>query len=194
MRTRLTVFVLLLAAVALIVIAAPGSTKSSYMYKRGDSTYLRGSLDDLKGLTGKHGNEFVWTRQGGREYVITDRAVLDAVRVAYTELDALEKPLHELEKRLRPHERELDRVEQRMDALSDQLGDEDLSESTRDAVERQMRAVEDEMRQVEDRMRVVEREMERFEKEMDRVEEAAEAKFEKIVERAIAQGKAKRVD
>ena len=194
MRTRLLAFVLLAAAVSLIVFAAQGSSQSSYIYKRGDSTYLRGSLDDLKALLGRYGNEFVWTRQGGREYVITDRAVLDSVRNAFAELDALQIPLHEVEERLKPHDRELDKVERRMDALSDELGDENLPESTRATMERQMEAVEEEMRQIEDRMRVIEREMERLEKEMERVEEAAEEKFERIVERAISQGKAKRVD
>lgn len=194
MRIRLLASVLLAAAVALIVVAAPGSTESTYIYKRGDSTYMRGSLDDLKALSGRHGSEFVWTRQGGREYVITDRAVLDSVRAAFTELDVLEKPLKEIERRLDPHERELEKVEHRMDRLSDQLDDEDLPESTRTNLERQMEAVEEEMRRIEDRMRGVEREMERFEKEMERAEEAAEKKFEQIVARAIATGKAKRVD
>jgi DNA repair exonuclease SbcCD ATPase subunit len=194
MRTRLLALVLLVAAVATLVIAAPRSTKSSYIYKRGDSTYMSGSLDDLKALQGRYGTEFVWTRQGGREYVITDRAVLDSVRAAFAELDAKERPLKEIERHLEPHERELDRIERRVDDLDDELEDEDLPESTRATLERQLQVAEDEMRKVEDRMRGLEQELERVEREMERFEEAAEAKFERIVERAIDDGKATRVD
>jgi peptidoglycan hydrolase CwlO-like protein len=193
MRTRLLAFVLLLAAVATIVIAAPDSSQTSYLYKRDGNTYLRGNLDDLKEVAGRSG-EFVWTRQGGREYLITDRAVLDSVRAAFAELDAKKQPLKEIERRLQPHERELDRVERRVDELSDALDDEELTESTRANLERQLHAAEAEMRAVEEGMRSLEEELERLERGMERIEEAAEAKFERIVERAIAAGKATRVD
>ena len=193
MRTRLLAFALLLAAVATIVLASD-SSKSSYIYMRGGRTYLRGSINDLKALSGRNEKELVWSRQGGREYVITDPSVLATIREAYADLDAKQKPLKAIEERLKPHERELSRVERRIDDLSDQLGDEDLAESTRATLERQLDAAEDEMRKVEAGMADLEREMERLEREMDHIEEAAEAKFEQIVQKAIAAGKATRVD
>ena len=194
MRTRLLAFLLLLAVVATIVIASPHSSgKTTYLYKRGDSVYLNGNVSELENL-GDYGNEFVWTRQNGRSYVITDPAVLATIRAAYAELDAKEKPYKDIERRLRPQERELERIEERVDELGDQLDDEDLSESKRAALERQLHDAEAEMRQVEARMRDVEKELERVEKEMDRLQDAAEERFERMVDQAIAAGKAKRVD
>lgn len=63
-----------------------------------------------------------------------------------------------------------------------------------DALEKPLKEVEKRMRPHEREMEEVEREMEGLEKEMDWAEETAEARFERIVERAIAEGKAKRVD
>ncbi len=193
MRTRLLAFVLLLAAVATIVLSAD-SSKSSYIYMRDGQTYMRGNISDLEALAGRSGKEFVWTRQGGREYVITDRAVLDSIRAAFAELDAKKQPLEDVEERLEPHERELNRVERRIDDLSEQLDDEDLAESTRANLERQLETAEEEMRKVEAGMADLEREMERLERELDHIEDAAEARFEQIVQKAIAAGKGTRVD
>jgi predicted RNase H-like nuclease (RuvC/YqgF family) len=194
MRTRLLAFALLAAVLATAVLAGSRRDAWAYIYKRNGSLSMSGNIEGVKALSGRYGDEFVWTRQGTTEYVITDRAVLDDVRGAFRELDSYEEPLRKLEERLRPHERELEKLETRLDAVSDQLDDEDLPESTRATLERQMEGLENEMHAIEQRMHGVEEEMDRLDDKMERIEDAAEEHFHKIVEQAIASGKAKRVD
>lgn len=187
----------LLATVTTASIVTAGD-RSSYVWKRGDSSsmmMIHGDLDDLGRFKNQWGNEYVWTRQpNGQQYVITDRAVLTEVAAAFAALNAAEAPMREVERRLRPHEREMNKIERRLDAIADQLDDEYLPESQRDELERKMRAIEEEMERVEEKMEVMEREMERIETIVDAEADKAEAKFEQIVDRAIRGGVAKRVN
>lgn len=192
MRTRLI-------ALALLVFAAVLTTakqRFTYIYKRGDSTHARisGAFDRIGEVSKKYGNEFVWLRMDGRSYLIRDAGTLADVRNAFRHLDEMEPSLREVERRLRPFEREFEKFEERVDALGDSLDDERLSEATRDDIEEKMRVAEEKMRAVEEKMRVVEREQERLEKESERREVIAEKRFEEIVERAVKQGIAQRVD
>jgi predicted nucleic acid-binding Zn-ribbon protein len=195
MRTRLLAFALLLFAAAAGVLTA-GDKSMSYLYKRGDSSYMRmnASIDRIGAVAKKYGNEFVWVRSNGRSYVIRDAATLAEVRSAFGEVDAMEPSLREAEKRLKPFEKQMEAIETRVDAFGDQLDDENLGESTRDAIEAKLRDAEDALRGVERQMAGVERETERLERESEKREEAAEERFERIVERAIESGVAERAD
>jgi septal ring factor EnvC (AmiA/AmiB activator) len=192
MRTRLLTLALLLTAGVLMAEERP----MSYIYKRGEGLYTRisgAAIDRIGDVAKKYGDEFVWVRVSGRNYVIRDAAALAEVRGAFAAVEAMEPSLHAIEQRMKPFEREMEKIEERVDSLGDRLDDESLSESARDAIEDRLHAAENEMRAVEDKMQVVEREMERIENESEKREAAAEDRFEEIVERAIARGVAERV-
>jgi DNA repair exonuclease SbcCD ATPase subunit len=197
MRIRLLASALLLATVTGTLLFASDS-KSNYIYKRGDRTTMMGAwnnFDELKRIDARYGNEYVWTRQNGREYVITDRNVLDEVRAITAELDQIEAPLRRLEERLRPDENELEKIERRADAISDQLDDDDtLSSARRSELQRQLRALQAEMRVVAKRMKVIEIDIDRLDAIVDVKTDRMEEQFEGIVARAIRAGKAKRVN
>ena len=193
MRTRLLVPALLLSAMASGVLLA--RTPMSYIYRRGDGTHTRISgagINNIGTVARRYGNGFVWVRVSGRNYVIRDAATLAEVRHAFREVEAMEPSLREVERRLQPFERQQEAVESRLDALSDSLDDESLSESKREAIEARMRDAEGDMRAVEKQMAGIERELEKLERESERLEAIAEARFEMIVERAIANGVAQR--
>lgn len=197
MRYRLLAVLLLAAAAVAGTFASFGDSRTSYVHRRGDRTTMMtisGGIPDLNALTRRYGSEYVWARQEGREYIITDAAVLAEVRAAFAKLDEVEAPMRGLEERMKPHEREMEKIESRLDALADQLDDEDLSDSARDAIEEKMQAVEKERQAVEDRMEVVEREMETLSDRIERHAEAAEAQLEQLVNRAVRSGKALRLD
>jgi chromosome segregation ATPase len=197
MRTRLLVLALLLSAIAAGVLTAGSKDSMSYIYRRGDGLHTRISgagINRIGAVAKKYGDEFVWVRLSGRQYVIRDAATLAEVRSVFREVEAMEPSLHAVEKRLKPFEEKMEDVEERVDSLSDRLDDESLGESARDAIEAKMRDAERDMHAVEKQMEGIEREMETLEREVERREAAAEDRFQLLVERSIDRGVAQRVD
>jgi dephospho-CoA kinase len=186
---------------ALLVTIAAASTvltagdRDAYIYKRGDTVHMRTTkgAPEYKELTRRYGNEFVWTEHKGQKYVITDPGVLAELRVKFAEFDHAAKPLHDLEERMRPHEHEIDAISDHIDEVGDRF-DDTLSDAERERLEEKLRRHEKALQAAEARMAVVEREMERAERELERLEEIVERDFDRIVARAIRDGKAKRVD
>jgi hypothetical protein len=187
---------LLLAIVSGISMLAADSF--SYIYKRDGLTHIRNGGSDIESMVARSKRwpgEYVWLQRNGRQYLIRDAAVLAEVRNAFAELHAYEPRLRAAEERLRPVERKMETVERRMDRIGDRLSDdEDLDSATRADLERQLRQVELELKELERSYIPAERETERMEREHDRLEKIAEARFEKIVFRAVDAGKAERVN
>lgn len=187
----------LLLLLATLTTTITGADRFSYIYKQGDHTHIRSSagIEKMVALSKRWSGEYVWVQRNGRQYLIRDAAVLAQVRAAFAELHAYEPQLRAAEERLRPVERKMDRIEERMDDLSDRLSDDDdLDSATRADLERQLRQVELEFQALERSYVPAERETERMEREHDRLERIAEERFEKIVLRAIEEGKTERVD
>lgn len=180
MRTRLFVSLALLIAVAA---GATGRKNDSYIYKRGDKSYIRiaGDLGNVDRLSKRYGNEFVWVARGNAEYVIADATTLAAIRNAFRAVDALQPSMEAVQKRMRPYEKRMDALSDQMDALGDPPDEE------------RMEKIERAMEQVEREMAGVEREMERLDDQMEKVEAEAEKEFERIVAGAIARGVAERL-
>lgn len=191
MRTRL--FAILSVIVIGAVLTAGAGSRMSYIYKRGDTSYMRGmaTIKMIERIGKRYGGEYIWVEQDGRRWLIRDAAVLAEARELFRELDAFAAPLEAVQKRLRPFERKYDEFERRADAISDAY-DEDLTERESEALQARLEEVEKEMEAVEREMRVVEREMERLEQEMEKLEEVVERKFEQLVARAIRSGAAQR--
>lgn len=193
MRTRLAVLTLLATISLASIVTAAGN--DSYVWKRNDatSTMFNGELDDLEKLNSRYGSEYIWARQSGREYVITDRTVLNETAVLFADLDRTEAPMRGLEHRMRPHERAMERAAERMETLAGQM-ERDLSGSAREKVRRQMQDVQEEMEQVQKKMEAVQREMQRLSTVIQSKSEKVERDFIALVNRAIRDGKAKRVN
>ncbi|HYC58936.1 MAG TPA: hypothetical protein VEK79_05150 [Thermoanaerobaculia bacterium] len=194
MRTRTIALTLVISAAAASFLTA--GNRMSYIYKRGNVQTMRisGEFHKIAPIARKYGSEFVWIRLDGREYVIRDAATLADVRNLFRDVEALDPEIRAVERRLRPLEEQLDEVEERVDYAGDTLGDEDdLSDTERENLEDKLRVAEREMRELESKMKPLEREQERLDRESERREKIAEAKFEKLVERAIADGIAQRV-
>lgn len=178
MRNRLLALTLLVVAATAL---AGSPDRFSYFFKRGDRSVVRigDSFDHYK-PTKRWSGDYIWLHRNGRGYLIRDAGVLAAANAAFAHVDVLEPKMREVEARFRPIERKYEALEERMDKVSDR--DEEDPE-----LERALRAIEGEYKKAE-------RAVEAVEEEMDRREEIAEKKLEEIVIRAIAQGKAERVD
>lgn len=170
----------------LLVLAVPSSAADSfaYIYNRGGGvTHIRSNGNDIETmveLSKRWTGEYVWLKRAGRQYLIRDALVLAEVRAAFAELHAFEPKVRAAEERLRP-------LEERMDYLSDTLGDDDEERlANRDDLKRQLR-------KLRPRYEAAERETERLEREHERIEKVSEARFEKIVLRAVRDGKAQLV-
>jgi chromosome segregation ATPase len=196
MRTRMIALALLVSAAVTGGIAA-SNRPDTYVYKRGNGMYSRisgSAINRIGEIYKKYGNEFVWLRMNGRSYVIRDAATLAEVRNAFRHLEEMDPSLRDVERRMKPFEQELEKIEERVDSLGDSLDDERLSDAKRDAIEAKLRDAEEKMRGVEEKMRLVEREMEKLEKQAEKLEKVAEARFDVIVQRAVEQGVAERVE
>jgi hypothetical protein len=187
----------LLLVLALSSAASPRG-QFSYIYKNGDHTHIRNSgtaLESMIAMSKRWSGEFVWLKHNGRAYLIRDAAVLAEVREAFAELHAYEPRLRAAEEKLHPVERKMERIERQMDKVGDRLSDDDdLDRETRRELERQLRELEVQFNAIEREYLPAERESERMEREHDRLEEIAEARFEKIVLRAIDDGRVERAD
>ncbi len=153
----------------------------AYIYRNGDVTHIRnnrGSIEKIVAKSKRWSGEYIWLEHRGSEYLIRDARVLAETRAVFADMHALEPKLRAAEERMRPLEEELDRLE-------DKLGDEHPANSA---------ALEKRIDVLRPRYEAAEAESERLEREQERLERIAEAKFEKIVIRAIDQGKAERVD
>lgn len=190
---RKLAFVLLLALSA----SAAGPSNFPYIYKSGSTTHMRSSdnIEKMVKLSKRWSGDFIWLRKDGQQWLIRDAAVLATVRAAFAGMHALEPRLRAAEERRHPYEHKMEAVEKRMDRISDQLGDDDtLTAATRRSLETRLRALEVEFESIERDARGIEREAEALEDEMERLEEIAERKFEQLVLRAVAQGRAERVN
>ena len=172
----------ILALTLLLAISAGAHERFSYVYSRGKRSVIRigNSFDHYKKIAKRFSGDYIWLYHNGRGYVIRDAGVLAAVQTAFAPVDALEPKMREAEAKLRPVEQKYEELEERVDKINDR-GDEDS------VLERRLRELERELE-------VVERAAEAVEDEIDRREEIAEKKLEQLALRAIAEGKAERVD
>jgi len=159
----------------------------SYVYSRGGgahSTISRGSLQDILRLQKRYSGAYLWAMRDGQEYLTRDAAVLDEVRRAASDLDALEPDQRALHNRMRPLERKQELLEKELDALTDAEGDHDTA---------RIRQLENELHGIERELNPYEREEGRLDRRESELDRLFDAEVERIVERAIRSGVAKRV-
>ena len=186
----------LLVLLPLLAVTAVAGDRSrfAYIYKEAaGQSHIRSAGDDIESLvrtSKRFTGEYIWVKKDGRQYLIRDAAILAEVRAAFAEMHAFEPKLNAAERRGEPLERKMEAVEKRVDRLSDALDDEETSDAKRAQLEAELRVAERELRALEQSLEPIENEAEALERQMDRLEEIAEREFEKIVLRAIGEGRA----
>jgi chromosome segregation ATPase len=163
----------------------------TYVYNRGDgvTSISRGSLEEILRLRKQLRGTYLWARIGRDGYIVRDAASLAEAERAFGPLRAHDQKLRALHEKLDPIQERAERLERRIDALTDLDEDEDLSAADRDRLhqyERQLRALEDELRKYE----AEERKLEDREEELDR---AVDVEIERIIRRAVRDGRAERL-
>ena len=203
-----------LGALLALAVAAPARSAepSSARPSRGDAYVLaRGehfsigssTVEELNAAHRRFAGNFLWIRRAGREYLARDLELLAEAFACFEGLDETKEPRRELEAR----RDELDAEQHAVDAEQEDLDREtDASEDDvelEDASGREdaVRDLETRRREIEKRqqdLEAKERELETAESRIDRREEelerAAEASLWRLVDRAIADGAARRVD
>jgi chromosome segregation ATPase len=181
MRLKLLALSLAVAGVVAGIALAGSPDRFAYVYKRGggDSIMrMNGSLESFQRIAERWSGEYIWVSRNGKEWLIRDAAVLASARAAFKDMEALEPAVRAAEERLRPIEQKAEAIEERMERIEDDPS----RENDLRAYERQLSAIEGELR-------TAEAAVERLDRELERREEIAEAKFEKLVIRAIEAGK-----
>jgi len=185
-------------ALVLTATAALAADDPPYVFKRGDSSIIRGiPIRSIGKVVRRWSGDYIWTRRDGREYLIRDAVTLNEARQAFAELDAMAREVDAFHSnRLRPAERRQDDLEDRIESIEERLEDEDrdLSDSERRELEARKRELREKMRAAERELRPLEEEERRLDDRHEAIEKEAEEELEQIIRRAIRRGVAERVD
>jgi DNA repair exonuclease SbcCD ATPase subunit len=161
-----------------------------YIFSRSGQTRIHAGDMDLHSalaLKDRWSGDFLWTRQGNREYLITDPAVLHEASALFARADALEPEYRAVRARLRPLEQREEQLELEKDRLEDQEDDLTLAEERRrDELTGQLRAIAEQIERFE-------REEERLDLRQDALEAEAERALAPLINRAMRNGLARRV-
>jgi hypothetical protein len=179
----------------------PAAAGDSYMLVRGEHWSISsGSLADLRAIRRRFSGDFLWARRGDREVLIRDPKALgeavsffDALREIEPDQEALDRRQRDLERR----QNALDRQEEENDRELDRMSDDDEDGSAPAASNEDRRRLEDRRRELESRGRELETEERSLEAEerslderADALEKEAEARLWRLIDRAIAEGRA----
>jgi len=190
MRRTLTLFALLLTALCCF---ARERDRFTYVYSRGsrgDVILTHGSVQELMRVRNRFSGQYIYASLDGREYLVRDAASLEEARRAIAPLDALQEEMEPLRKKMKPLEAREEKIEDELDALTDREDDERLTDDERDRI----RELERQQREVERDLRVYEREEERIDRKEEALDKVFDEEIQRIVERAVRNGSAERVD
>lgn len=154
-------------------VAAQGEPYALVRAKEGGFN-ISGSSDDWPAVRAAQRaipGEFIWFREGGREFVIQDPALMAKVRTAWA-------PLDRLGARMEVHSKEMDGHGKKMDALGRQM--------ERVAVDKKSLPSERDMREIDGGMQALGEHMERLGRQM--VESRDEAERERLSREMAATG------
>jgi hypothetical protein len=159
----------------------------TYVLVHGSQSIMSGpdvSLDRALAKRATYGNEFIWFRDHGKDYVIRDAATLDRVLHLFDAEHAFDPDAERIERELRPLEKRESELDEEIDALTDR----DEGPALTAAEEQKLDRLQKEMDALHPKMRALERQ----EAEIDRKRDAAEAEAERrmvpILEEAVQKG------
>lgn len=87
---------------ALAFTLAATAAEMSYIFKRGDRSYIvTGNVDvtNIGALTKRFSGDYLWAKIGRREYLIREDSVLAEAGRAFVHVEANQEKYHALEKR-----------------------------------------------------------------------------------------------
>jgi hypothetical protein len=196
-----TAFVLCALVVASAVPQAEAGERSrdGYVFALGGTSHATNvDLDEFLRIRKRRTGDFLWFRQRGRAYLITDPVVLAAGRDILRPLWDLSREQEAVSARLKPFEaredeleREEDRLEQRAERLEER--DDRAADEERDRLEPLMRELDEKQRALAadmDEIEGEERMLEDRERELERV---ADAQVARLIEDALQRGVARPV-
>jgi hypothetical protein len=167
----------------------PSRGANAYVLSRtGGNSSMNVSIRDLNALQSRFSDDFLWFRRSGKEYLISDRAVIDEAERCFDSLRTLRPEQEELARR----DRALDREEEALDRENDALADADeaeprdegrLDERRRD-IETRLRALEEQQRELDRKERILDEREEVLEKE-------AESRLDLVIDDALRRGLAR---
>lgn len=164
----------------------PSKGADAYVLSRtGGNSSMNVSIRELKALRSRFSEDFLWFRRSGREFVISDRSVIDEAERCFKALRTLRPEQEALEER----DRALDREEEALDREHDAAADSDEKRDAR--FDERRRAVETRLRALEERQRDLEREERILDEREEDLEKAAEAKLDRLIDDALRRGLAR---
>ena len=196
--TRLSIALGVGAVLAATAAVHGGSPDRAHALCLGQSSYVTGmNIEDFVAMRKARTGDFFWFRRGGKSYVVTDPAVLDAARLALRPVDDLGREQQAVSDRLEPYERreeEIDREEEAIDEAHDALDDrhDAAAETERQRLDARRREVDSRRRTLESEMRDVQGEERRLEEREREVERVADAAIERLADDALQRGLARK--
>ena len=174
-----------------------GLEKDAYVLVRGGHWLTTNeSIEVVLAIQRKFSGDFLWFRRGGRERIVLDPEILDRARAAFEPLRETEPARADLARRqetLDAEERSLDAEQEDLER-AEESGDEEAAESDRADRETRRRDLEARMHDVEARERALDAEDRELDRREDALERAAEERLWRLIDRAIAEGKAEPLD
>ena len=127
MRTIVLALAVAAAPVALACDSPSDSNAATFILRDGDTTWMIGSMKDLKRVKSKLGGPgpALFVRLDGREYVIDDAATVDRARAMFQDSDPIDAKQEALERDMEALERRQEALEEREDAREDDEGERD---------------------------------------------------------------------
>ena len=191
-------FVLGVGVAAAAIVAEAAGRDAHVLQLDGSSYSTNVDVDQLLRIRQGRGGDFLWFVRGGRAYLVTDPAVLDAGRDILRPVRDLSREQEAVSARLRPFEereealdREEDRLEQRSERLEGR--DDRAANEERDRLEELERALDEKQRALRADMREIEAEEERLEDREREIEAVADAQIARLIEDALRKGLARAV-
>ncbi|HLL55132.1 MAG TPA: M56 family metallopeptidase [Myxococcaceae bacterium] len=187
-----------------------GGDVDSYVLAGKDATITYGRLSIVEHTRDQFGNDFLWARIGGQQYVIKDKATLDQAwalmapqRKVTGEMEALGRKMQEVGLKQAELGREQAKlglqqadlgVEQARQALERRAGRDAQFEQKQKELEKQQRALEERQQVLEKEQDELEKQMDKLEDIPDRLERQTRAKLHQLVTGAVSRGTAEKIE
>jgi hypothetical protein len=190
-----------MGAVAVLAVSAMAHASPSgraHALCLGQSSYVTGmNIEDFVAIRKARTGDFLWFRRGGKSYVVTDAAVLDAARIVVGPAQELRREMKAVSDRLEPYEKreaEIDREDDALDEAEEALDDRDdpAAEAARQGLEARERDLDSRRRRLESEMREVEAEERRLDQREREIERVADAAIERLAGDALQRGLARK--
>jgi seryl-tRNA synthetase len=164
----------------------------TYILVRGSDQIMSGPTISIETALRKrdaYGEDFIWFRSHGSEFLIRDAATLDRIDHLFDPRRALKSDAKRIKHELRP----LERRESELDDEIDELTDRDDGPELTATEQHRLDSLRQEMRELRPRLHALERQEEDIDQKMDEREKEAEEKMVPILEDAVRSGIAKPV-